>query len=205
MKQIITINLIRHGQTDGNSKKRYIGATDEPLSEEGIAQLKKRKYPNADVWFVSPMKRCLETADVAEHAGVDCLKTGRRIVVPDFRECNFGLFENKNYQELANCPEYQAWIDSNGTLPFPGGEAVEDFKKRCCLAFERMAEQIMEADWHTVNAAVHGGTIMSIMERYARPEKSYYQWHVENGGGYTLLLEEECWTKKKVLYDYKEI
>lgn len=31
--------LIRHGMTKGNEKKRYIGITDEELSEQGKAQV----------------------------------------------------------------------------------------------------------------------------------------------------------------------
>ena len=32
--------LVRHGKTTGNQKRLYIGRTDEPLCEEGIAQLR---------------------------------------------------------------------------------------------------------------------------------------------------------------------
>lgn len=209
---MVTVNLIRHGETAGNREKRYIGVTDEPLSAQGAALLKKKRYPCAEVWFLSPMRRCLETAAVAEQmAGLLAKENGEaraereKIIVPDFRECDFGLFENKNYLELADCPEYQAWIDSGGQLPFPGGEAVEAFKARCCLAFEGMLEQIRQKNWSRVNAVVHGGTIMSIMERYARPEKSYYEWRVENGCGYTLEIDMESWRKRKTLDRYRKL
>ncbi len=39
----------------------------------------------------------------------------------------------------------------------------------------------------------HGGNIMSIMEEYAYPRRSYYQWHVDNGCGYVIELEEDLW------------
>ena len=51
---------------------------------------------------------------------------------------DFGEFEGKNYIELQKDPNYQAWIDSNGTLPFPGGESREAFIKRCEQGFYRM-------------------------------------------------------------------
>lgn len=217
------VNLIRHGQTAGNAKKRYIGVTDEHLSARGAAQLSEKAYPPAEAWFLSPMRRCLETAAVAEEkassgeAGQEWeneiwkkrvsgfLGEGKKIIVPDFRECDFGLFENKNYMELADCPEYQAWINSGGRLPFPGGEAVEEFKSRCCLAFEKMVERICQEGWTAVNAVVHGGTIMSIMERYARPQRDYYEWHVDNGGGYTLVIDPESWRRKKILDQYRKL
>ncbi len=58
------IFLIRHGLTAGNLKKRYIGRTDESLCEAGRSKLLKinRNYPIAQKIFVSPMKRCKETA-----------------------------------------------------------------------------------------------------------------------------------------------
>lgn len=50
------IIFIRHGQTKGNEEKRYIGRTDESLSQKGIEEIKNRLYPDADTVLVSPMK-----------------------------------------------------------------------------------------------------------------------------------------------------
>ena len=38
---MLKLYLIRHGQTPGNKLSRYIGTTDEPLSDEGREFLKK--------------------------------------------------------------------------------------------------------------------------------------------------------------------
>ena len=126
------IVLIRHGATKGNLEKRYIGRTDEDLCGEGIKKLKEYTcagiYPPAQAVFSSPMKRCLSTAEC-----IYPVQTPQ--IVWNFRECDFGLFEGKNYKELTGNPQYQQWIDSNGTLPFPGGEALTDFKKRSVRAF----------------------------------------------------------------------
>lgn len=200
MKQTVTINLVRHGQTAGNLKKRYIGVTDESLCWDGVQQLLDRNYPRSNVWFVSPMRRCLETAEL-----MGLQEDDLEIIVRNFRECDFGIFENKNHVELADCPEYQRWIDSNATLPFPDGDAVEDFKSRCCRAFEEMMDRIFREKWQQVNVVVHGGTIMSIMEKYAGEEKEYYQWHVENGCGYILELEEEFWRDQKRIKGYQRL
>ena len=40
---MINITLIRHGKTEANKRKAYLGLTDEPLSEEGIAELEGYK------------------------------------------------------------------------------------------------------------------------------------------------------------------
>ena len=97
--------LIRHGLTQGNLESRYIGChTDEPLCEKGIEALKEKRYPPVQRVFSSPMKRCLETAAIL-YPSVPVE------IVPAFRECDFGLFENKNYLELNGRQDYQAWID----------------------------------------------------------------------------------------------
>lgn len=200
MNQKVTINLVRHGQTAGNQKKRYIGITDESLCWQGVEQLLDRNYPKAEVWFYSPMKRCVETAELMGMRLED-----EQIAVRNFRECDFGLFENKNYEELADCPEYQEWVDSNAALPFPDGDDVEDFKARCTRAFAEMLNRIFREQWTMVNVVVHGGTIMSIMEKFAPEKKDYYQWHVENGCGYVLEVEETAWKEEKKISSYEKL
>lgn len=120
---MLKIYLIRHSRTFGNSLKRYIGVTDEPLCEEGIAALQNREYPKAEKLYVSPMLRCRQTAEI--------IYPGQEYeIVPLLSETNFGVFENKNADELSGTKEYQAWIDSNATMEIPGGESLANFQKQ---------------------------------------------------------------------------
>ena len=169
--------LIRHGLTQGNTEKRYVGCrTDEPLCAEGIARLKQNAYPPVRHVFCSPMRRCLETAELI-YPGI------RPEVVRDFRECDFGAFEYHNYTELNGQDDYQAWIDSGGELPFPGGESRADFSSRCLKAFETLKNS---APYEDCALIAHGGTIMAIMEAMAEPKGNYYDFQVKNGCGYIL-------------------
>ena len=170
--------LIRHGQTQGNIQYRYIGCgTDEPLCAQGIEKLKQRTYPQVQRVFVSPMLRCKQTAEIL-YPDIEPK------VIEDFRECDFGAFENRSYQELNGREDYQAWIDSDGEMPFPGGESRAEFAVRCADAFEALTEQRISEDCALI---VHGGTIMAIMERFAAPKGSYYDFQVKNGDGYVLF------------------
>lgn len=181
------IFLIRHGKTMGNLYHRYIGTTDEPVLEEEMEKLKSRNWPDAEAVFESPLLRCRQTAEI--------ICPGRPVrIIDEFSECNFGSFENKNWQELKDNTEYQAWIDSNGTLPFPGGEDPQEFRKRCCRGFEKVVAECMRRKISRALLVVHGGTIMSIMERYVVSEKSFYDWHVKNGEGYLVIVEPSLWT-----------
>ena len=186
--------LIRHGKTYGNTLGRYIGTTDEDLCQEGREALFRLKAETdfqavrPELVYASPLKRCVQTAEILfPEIPVK--------LVPDLRECDFGAFENKNYKELSGNDAYQAWIDSGGTLPFPGGESREAFQERCRKGFLEVREDIrLQMD---VRAAlvVHGGTIMSILSAFASPEESgcgenFYRWQVKNGEGFRALWEE---------------
>ena len=169
--------LIRHGLTEGNLQKRYVGSrTDEPLCPEGIRQLKQHQYPTVQRVYTSPMRRCLETAAVI-YPNVSAR------IIPDFRECDFGNFEYKNYTELNGREDYQAWIDSGGELPFPGGESRKEFSARSLSAFRSLPACSENEDCALI---VHGGTIMAIMEAMAIPHGNYYDFQVRNGSGYIL-------------------
>ncbi len=173
MKKIL---LIRHGMTLSNKAKRYAGRTDEPLCNEGIAQtntLYLRKLPSCDFVFASPYLRCRQTADT--------LFPGHPLVVIEgLRECDFGSFEGKTADELAHNPKYTAWLTSGCTGPIPGGESVLGFKARCCEAFVRAVQGISEGS--TAAFVIHGGCIMGILEEYAQPHKTFYEYHIEPCG-----------------------
>ena len=168
------IVFLRHGKTEGNLRKAYIGRTDEPLCREGIEEIKRGEFSGADIVISSPMKRCIQTAEII-YPNVPIR------IYDDLRECDFGDFEGKSYRELDGHADYQAWIDSGGKIPFPSGESHEEFTERCCNAFLRAVSEI---DGKTAAMVVHGGTIMAVLERFARPKKGFYDYMKNNCCGY---------------------
>ncbi|MCI8512831.1 MAG: histidine phosphatase family protein [Lachnospiraceae bacterium] len=187
------ILLLRHGETAGNLEQRYVGRrTDEPLTNEArralLAAAKEwqsaftRLAGNGFKVYISPMARCRETAEILFP---DCCLTA----VNGLAECDFGRFEYKNYQELSGDAEYQRFLDSGGVAGFPGGETVAAFKKRCAdTFFSILREETVKKQTRpdaVLAFVIHGGTIMTVMERFAVPRRDYFCWQVENGGGYT--------------------
>lgn len=159
----IDIVLIRHGQVPGNLEKRFVGITDESLTEEGREAIANRQYPEADMLFVSPLKRCTETANII-YPGLE------PISVEEFSEIKFGAFEGKNDEELKDNVEYQEWIKSGRKKPFPGGESVTRFMLRVTrgmssvlhMAIDEIESSGKKDKKITLAAVVHGGTIMAI-------------------------------------------
>ncbi len=173
----MTAYLIRHGLTPGNLGHRYIGCrTDECLCGAGIAALTRGSYPPVSRVFASPMRRCIQTAHIL-YPDLD------PELIPDFRECDFGAFEGLGYAELSGRPDYQAWIDSGGEMPFPGGECRADFAARCVRAYEALSPVLAREQCALI---VHGGTIMAVMARFARPCGGYFDFRTECGAGFAL-------------------
>ena len=183
--------LIRHGKTKGNLEKRYVGITEESVLPEEYPRMDRMNYRERlciEKLFVSPMARCIETAQ-GIYPQMDYE------IVPAFRECDFGEFEYGNYQELSLDLNYQKWIDSHGTLPFPNGEDPESFKKRCQTAFQSCMDQAFREGKMKIGMVVHGGTIMSIADGFAVPHKDYFQWQVDNLEGYLadIIRRDDQW------------
>ena len=187
----MSVALIRHGLTRGNLEHRYIGCrTDESLCDEGVSALRAREYPPVRRVFASPMRRCVETAAIL-YPGIE------PEIVGDFRECDFGAFEGMSYAELNGRADYQAWIDSGGELPFPGGESRAQFAARCFRAFEALLALDLRDDWAIV---AHGGTIMAIMERYARPKGNYFDFQMPCGDGFVLMEREAARNYRRIQF-----
>lgn len=190
--------LIRHGMTQGNKRRAYIGAgTDEPLCAEGIAQLLGRSYPKADIVFVSPMKRCIMTAE-------RIYPNQEMVLCEGLKEMDFGDFEGKTYEELKDQPDYRRWIECGGENPFPNGESRRNFTLRSQNAFRECLEKVRqrEREINAVAFVVHGGTIMAVMEEYGTPKGAYYRWQIENGGMIELDID---FGKTKIFKNFQKI
>lgn len=191
------IFLIRHAQTQGNIERRYIGRIDQPLSQAGVACFCNLAYPMAQRVYVSPLLRCRQTAQI--------LYPGEQPVVLDsLRECDFGDFEGKCHRELEALPEYQEWIASGGEAAPPNGESGRGFRERCCNGFAQAIEDCFRDQISRVAFVIHGGTIMAVMERFAKG-KPFYDWQVPNLGGWSACVTEEQWAKGRMLQEVTRI
>ncbi len=176
--------MIRHGKTRGNLRGAYIGSTDEPLCPQGAEEIERLKgrgcYSQAEAVYTSPLLRCRQTAAlIFPHQQAQ--------IVESLRECSFGEFEGKNYQDLNGDSRYQAWIDSGGTIPFPGGEDPMEFRRRCARGFLRLCREQKEKE--RIAVICHGGTIMAVLEAFGQPAGDFYRWQVKNGEGYSFLFD----------------
>lgn len=137
------IYLVRHGQIDYGSEKCYIGITDFKLNEAGTQQVKElKKYfadINIDKAYTSPLKRCIETADIIlEGSNAD------RIILDGLMEINMGSWEGltMNYVKSNFSELYEKRGEYIDTFAPPGGESFKQLQERAVKAFKYITENV---------------------------------------------------------------
>ncbi len=183
------IYLLRHGKTEYNAQKKYLGLTDLPLSKRGRGELIPADFSPETV-YVSPLRRTVETAAAL-------FPNAQQIVIPDFREMDFGIFEGKSYLDMEHLPAYREWVDGGCLGQIPEGESMAAFSARTCAAFEALVNKTLEAGGELLAITAHGGTQMAVMERFALPRQDYFSWRGPLGGGF--LLDAARWRAERVL------
>ncbi len=175
--------LVRHGKTEYNERRQYCGALDPDLSDLGRQELERSdakpflREHAPDMVFCSPMKRTLQTAAI--------LLDGKEVplvAVPELREIDFGDFEGRSYEDMKDDPAYTAWLDTNCEGPIPGGDFPDMFRDDVAVCFESLLETCRTEGVERALVVSHGGVLGTILERFAEPEKHWYEYNFPCGG-----------------------
>lgn len=134
--------LLRHGRALlPDSKRRFIGSTDLPLSPEGSREAEALGALLSgipfDAVYASDLSRAVQTARAVVRGGV---KAEIR-VEPRIREIDLGGWEGLEMEAVKNSrPEaFEArGLDFEGFRP-PGGESFGDLAKRALPFFDSLA------------------------------------------------------------------
>ncbi|MFC4004347.1 bifunctional RNase H/acid phosphatase [Prauserella oleivorans] len=138
--------LLRHGQTEMSVDRRYSGAGDVSLTEQGRwqAQAAAKRLAGLDGLGAeplpvvsSPLTRAVQTAQaVADALGsrVETLQT--------LRETDFGEWEGLTFGEAARRdPDvHRQWM-SDTSVPPPGGESFDQVHRRVAQAMDQLCER----------------------------------------------------------------
>ena len=196
------LHFIRHGSVDETLAGKYIGTTDVSLSEQGREALRQLRehydYPQTQVVFTSPLKRCTETC---------------RILYPDLsplsianlREYSFGEWEGKTAEELKSEPEFERWLAGDNEAQPPHGERNADFIRRICRMFESIVEGLMKTGTTESVIVTHGGVITTLLAVYGLPQAKPFEWVMQNGCGYSLRITPMLWQRDKVAEVYSRL
>jgi alpha-ribazole phosphatase len=149
--------LVRHGNTEFNNDRRFLGFSDAGLSSVGEKQVERlQEYLNGErihAIYASDLKRTMRTADV--------LNSGHTIPVsscPELREMNYGDCEGMTLDEIQERhPDVaKGCINFTPSLAFPGGDSFQEFAART-LSFLYKLEQHQQEE--TILIISHNGPL----------------------------------------------
>jgi len=155
--------LARHGLTEFNEDRRFMGYSDIELSAAGRRQAEKLRDYLADekinAVYSSDLKRTTEMAEI--------ILAGRELDIntcPELRECDYGTCEGLTFGEInSRYPKVaEMCIDFTLDLAFPDGECFTDFFERTSRFIERLKEHGRS---ETVLISSHNGPIKILLCR----------------------------------------
>jgi broad specificity phosphatase PhoE len=128
---MVEIILARHGETAWNKAGIFRGRADVPLSDAGLEQAELLAAylggEKIDAIYSSPLQRAVRTAEAIAH------RQGLEVnVVENLNDIDFGGWQGLTEKEVEEKePElYQDWLDTPEQVRFPGGECLEDIRRR---------------------------------------------------------------------------
>ena len=136
------IYLIRHGESEGNRVRAFLGHTDLDLTEKGHAQAEKTaeylKDIHADVIYSSDLKRAYSTAcHTAKKKGMEIIKN------KNLREIYAGEWENRFFDDLAveYATAFGIWKENIGRARCTGGESVAELQTRFVTELKKIVKE----------------------------------------------------------------
>ena len=182
--------LIRHGITSGNLEGKYIGTTDLPLCEEGedaISSLAALDvYPKVQKVYSSPLKRCLQTADIIYPERL--LKR-----IDGIAELDFCEYEGKTQAELQSDEKYLEWLKGGYDAAPPKGESYGHFTLRCLEGLEEIFKDMMANEVTSAAVITHSGVIMNLLSGYGLPKMKPIDFACNQGEGFEIQLSTFLW------------
>jgi probable phosphoglycerate mutase len=136
--QPTTTILLRHGQTEFSTERRFAGRGDIALTDTGrrqaAAAADRLTACGINAIVTSPLQRARRTAEAVAAA------TGAPLAVDDgLVEADFGKWEGLTFGEAAQRwpEEMSAWLASADVAP-PGGESLAHAARRVLAALDRL-------------------------------------------------------------------
>lgn len=173
--------LVRHGITQGNLRGIYMGSgTDEPLCEQGIAQLRELReafpFPRVATVFSSPLKRALGSAEILfprSHEQDHPAGSARG-----------GLRRSLRAVRCRSCCRTSTsgcgWTPPAHYTP-KGGENTKEFHSRCSRVLMGMFEYMMKSGIDEAACVTHGGVIVSMLAQRGIPKYPPEHWMARRG------------------------
>ena len=182
MDDSVVIALFRHGLTEENKRKAYLGWNDSPLCVVSANLSTSNRY---DLYFSSDLIRCITTANLL-------FPNNDLNLLSHLREMNFGQWEGKTYEDLKELLLYQRWLSDPLSYSPPGGESFEEFTQRVQKGWEKLTGEILSGNNERCAIITHGGVIRYLLSKFAPGKNDFWSWQAPHEQGYELIFEREA-------------
>ena len=207
MIKMTTIYLVRHGQTEWNVADKVQGASDSPLTENGIKEIKKLakvlKKVKFDLAFSSDLLRAKRTAEILALEHKLSVETNALI-----KERFFGHLEGKSNDEYRKWAKAFTNLTDKERFSAKISEDIESDEEIVTRLIQFLREIAIGNPGKTILTVSHGGIIKAFLIHLGYG--TYKDIRTIKNGGY-LKLESDgtdffiIEAKGIVRYDEKSI
>ena len=162
------------------------GWMDVDLTEHGKEELQALRnsvdYPESDIYFSSPLRRCIETEHILFPDKIP-------IISDSFKEINFRSMEGHILPAKKDIDDYFAsWVKDE---PHMDEETLSDVKKRGAEAILSTVKDCSERNLHSALIVMHSGIMRSIIVALFNLEReAFLEMTVPNGLGYIIEFDD---------------
>jgi broad specificity phosphatase PhoE len=192
--EVARIYLIRHGETEFNRLGVFRGRYEVELNESGLKQARETgealRGEGIEFMLSGPLKRAVDTAEtISEILGVGYE------VDEAFNNIDLGAWQGlaKTRVKTEYPEEWKQWTAAPEHLVVPGGESVEDLKKRASSRLKEILEKRSGAF-----AIVTHRSVIKVLAAYMLnvPPPYFWKFYTDNaaysvfeygGGDFTLI------------------
>lgn len=177
--------IMRHGETDDNTRRVLQGQKDNPLNKNGINQALEARAELEEIQFdriyVSPLIRAIHTAELA---------TGRDksefIIEERIKEIGFGVLEGTVSDDMK--PPYSNFFLNPGAYVAPeGGESFDELLARVQDFLDELKGKL---PGQKVLLVSHGAAIHALINRILKQDMSHF-WDMKLANCGILEVSDE--------------
>jgi len=168
----ITLIFVRHGETESNAVKKFMGQLDSPLSALGRSQAAavaaRLGQSHVDAIYTSDLGRAAATA---EQIAAAC----KLPVVVRLRERNAGIFQGLSHAEAREKfpADYAETEDPTPESAIPGGESAVHVRTRFVPFLDEVCQRHAG---QTVILVTHGAFIRTVLWHLLQSSYAITRW-----------------------------
>ena len=199
---MVKLILVRHGESEYNTKRCFTGHSNIALTSLGVRQAELtarylKDHFRVDAIYSSDLQRAYNTAvpfATAADLPIHCDSA--------LRETNVGDWQDRLYDDIVvEYPrEIEAYHDRKLDFRFPNGENSADVYARASHALEQIAKR---HDGETVAVFSHGGVIRTLCRKWMglKPEQFHQAPLITNASITLASYNEGCAALLQISYD----